>query len=85
MNDTRSAQLVFHFSIRNFRFPTKLLYVLLRTLPDPFGIPGTPRSLRLLVRDGLPGFYPPVLQPTHDARIPGPSGRWLTDGTRQRW
>ena len=42
MNDTRSAQLVFHFSIRNFRFPTKLLYVLLRTLPDPFGIPGTP-------------------------------------------
>ena len=82
---TRDASHISGFLVEILAVSQKAKYARMRTLPDPFGIPSTPRSLRPLVRDGLPGFYPPVLQPAHDARISDPSGRRPTDGTRQRW
>ena len=53
----------------------------MRTLPDPFGIPG-PSFMPSLSARTLPKFYPPDFEPTYNAD-PNPSGRRLAPCARQ--
>ena len=53
----------------------------MRTLPDPFGIPG-PSFMPSLSARTIPKFYPPDSNP-HGNTDPNPSGRRLTPCARQ--
>ena len=65
----------------SWSFPNKAKYASMRTLPDPFGIPG-PSFMPSLSARTIPKFYPPDFKSACDAD-PNPSGRRLAPCARQ--